>query len=94
MLKRIRYQIQQNKFFGKLYEDFMKEYEALEHMTLTSPSKYHNQTVFLPHHGVLRENSTTTKLRVVFNGSLRTTSGISLNDCVREGRDIKRETRR
>lgn len=35
---------------------------------------------FIPHHGVLRECSSTTKLRVVFNASCPTSSGLSFND--------------
>lgn len=50
-----------------------------------------NPTVYLPHHGVLRENSTTTKLRVVFNGSLRTSTGISLNDCLHIGQKLQQD---
>ncbi|RVE41594.1 hypothetical protein evm_013754 [Chilo suppressalis] len=35
---------------------------------------------FLPHHGVFRDDSATTKLHVVFNASQPTSSGKSLND--------------
>lgn len=35
---------------------------------------------FMPHHGVLRSDSSTTKLRVVFDASSPTTSGFSLNN--------------
>ena len=35
---------------------------------------------FLPHHGVLKESSFTTKLRTVFNRSSKLRSGVSLND--------------
>lgn len=35
---------------------------------------------YLPHHGVMRGSSSTTKLRIVFNGSVAGTTGISLND--------------
>ncbi|XP_043263587.1 uncharacterized protein LOC122403866 [Colletes gigas] len=63
------------------YNQFMLEYEQLGHMsrfidsTNTLDSGY-----FLPHHAVFKETSTTTKLRVVFDGSAKTSSGISLNE--------------
>ncbi|XP_034947880.1 uncharacterized protein [Chelonus insularis] len=44
---------------------------------------------FLPHHGVLRPSSTTTKLKVVFNGSSPTSTGISLNDITHTGAKIQ-----
>ena len=34
----------------------------------------------LPHHCVFKEDSTTTKLRVVFDGSAKTSNGLSLNE--------------
>ncbi|GFW98123.1 reverse transcriptase domain-containing protein [Trichonephila clavipes] len=39
-----------------------------------------NICYYLPHHGVFWPDKTSTKLRVVFNGSAFTTSGLSLND--------------
>uniref|UniRef100_A0A2A4JM97 Uncharacterized protein n=1 Tax=Heliothis virescens TaxID=7102 RepID=A0A2A4JM97_HELVI len=63
---------------SKMYNNFMVEYESLGHMSkCTSVEPSGN---YLPHHGVLRESSSTTKLRVVFNASSTTTSGISFND--------------
>ncbi|GFV99929.1 hypothetical protein TNCV_3567201 [Trichonephila clavipes] len=35
---------------------------------------------FLPHHGVINDNRSTTKLRMVFDGSFKSTNGNSLND--------------
>ena len=35
---------------------------------------------FLPHQPIIKDSSTTTKLRVVFDGSQKTTTGVSLND--------------
>ncbi|XP_028176820.1 uncharacterized protein LOC114364741 [Ostrinia furnacalis] len=85
------YALAQNRFFAlerkldrsspeykKLYCDFMNEYIQLGHMTRINNYTFPNY--FLPHHGVLREHSTTTKLRVVFDASAKTTSGQSLND--------------
>ncbi|XP_071578899.1 uncharacterized protein [Temnothorax nylanderi] len=71
---------QRDSRFGELYRTFMREYEDLKHMEL-AVSQDHEITpeCYLPHHGVLRESSTSTKLRVVFNGSQQTPSGESLN---------------
>lgn len=62
----------------KMYKDFMTEYISLGHMSECN-IREDQLSYFIPHHGVLRESSSTTKLRVVFNASAPTTSGISLN---------------
>lgn len=64
---------------GKMYREFMSEYEQLGHMSEV-PLLSEQKTYFIPHHGVLRESSTTTKLRAVFNASAPTSSGVSLNN--------------
>ncbi|GFW22741.1 DUF1758 domain-containing protein [Trichonephila clavipes] len=43
---------------------------------------------YIPHHGILRPDKLTTKLRVVFNASSPTTTGASLNDILMKG-DVK-----
>lgn len=43
---------------------------------------------FLPHHDVMRESSTTTKLRIVFNGSQKTRAGESLNSSLLVGANL------
>jgi hypothetical protein len=50
--------------------------------------KHVEGTHFLPHHAVLKEDSTATKLRVVFDGSAKTTNGISLNESMHVGPKI------
>lgn len=64
--------------FKERYVKFMSEYLSLGHMS-ECDSDSTSTPYFIPHHGVLNENSTTTKLRVVFNASSPTTTGISLN---------------
>lgn len=77
------------------YQSFMREYLELDHMEeVVNPSSndsQYNQTYFLPHHSVIKESSTTTKLRVVFNASSRTTSQLSLNDVLLCGPTIQQD---
>ena len=43
---------------------------------------------FLPHDGVWKETSTTTKLRTVFNGSSKVKTGVSVNDLLHVGPNL------
>lgn len=69
-----------NKALRQLYVEFLDQYLQLGHMTDVTSSRGNNFEYYLPHHGVLKEESTTTKLRVVFNASSKTSSGVSLSD--------------
>ena len=40
---------------------------------------------YINHHGVLKPESTTTPLRIVYDCSCKTQAGVSLNDCLEEG---------
>lgn len=62
----------------EMYKSFMNEYELLGHMSLCDTTN--KDAHFIPHHGVMRECSTTTKLRVVFNASSPTNTGVSFNN--------------
>ncbi|XP_011859616.1 PREDICTED: uncharacterized protein LOC105557081 [Vollenhovia emeryi] len=48
-----------------------------------------HRIVYLPHHGVIKEDSSSTKLRAVFDASSKTSSGQSLNDILRVGPTIQ-----
>jgi hypothetical protein len=56
------------------YSKFIQEYLQL---VKNLPDK---NSIYLPHHAVLKESSTTTRLRVVFDASAKTTNNRSLND--------------
>lgn len=66
--------------FKKQYAEFIKEYISLGHMTENTTPDKDEYTYIMPHHGVLRETSLTTKLRVVFDASAVTSSGLSFNN--------------
>ena len=80
MLKVMEERFKRDPKLKLAYSDFMNEYVNLEHMVATKFTTVDNHSFFLPHRGVWKESSTTTKLRTVFNGSARLKSGISLND--------------
>ena len=48
-------------------------------------------TYFLPHHAVFKHSSSTTKLRVVFDGLAKTTNGLSLNDILLVGPNVQQD---
>ncbi|XP_055632898.1 uncharacterized protein LOC129773321 [Toxorhynchites rutilus septentrionalis] len=74
------------------YHSFMSEYLSFGHMRLVSASEHEpHQTHYLPHHAVLKEASTTTKVRVVFDGSAKTSTGHSLNDALQVGPIVQDE---
>lgn len=45
--------------------------------------------VYLPHHCVIKESSESTKLRIIFDASSKTNSGISLNDLLHVGSTLQ-----
>ncbi|GFT06214.1 integrase catalytic domain-containing protein [Trichonephila clavipes] len=51
-----------------LYAEFLKEYEELGHLERVVESSEPPTHYYIPHHGVLRPEKLTTKLRIVFNG--------------------------
>lgn len=78
----------------KQYNDFMTEYITLGHMEkVDDDSRANVKRCFLPHHPVLRESSTTTKCRVVFDASCKTSTGVSLNDTLLVGPIVQQDLR-
>ncbi|GAB0089833.1 hypothetical protein DMENIID0001_044500 [Sergentomyia squamirostris] len=72
------------------YVDFMREYHALGHMSpVNNYDGPEHKVYYLPHHAVMKAESTTTKLRVVFDASCKTSTGTSLNDILHTGPKIQ-----
>ncbi|XP_037821723.1 uncharacterized protein LOC119610536 [Lucilia sericata] len=69
-----------NPVIKNMYDDVVKEYLTLDHMRPVKDSP--SSSCYLPHHPVIKLDRKTTKLRVVFNASNKTSNGNSLNDCL------------
>lgn len=86
--------LDRNPEFRQQYKEFIDEYRDLGHMQRThdyeDPSINH---YYLPHHAVVREDSSTTKLRVVFDASCKTPTGPSLNDALMVGPTVQEDIR-
>lgn len=90
-LRRLEQPMSTDSTYQLLYVEFLNEYQTLGHMSPNLQENSDNLSVkyYLPHHGVLREDSSSTKLRVVFNGSSRTTTGIFLNEILHSGAKLQ-----
>ncbi|XP_018313282.1 uncharacterized protein [Mycetomoellerius zeteki] len=90
LLNKLNKRFELDSTYFRMYSDFIKEYVTLHHMELLSASQPEiPSSYYLPHHGVLKKEHLTTKLRVVFNGSSKTTSGFSLNDLLHVGSKLR-----
>lgn len=73
------------------YSKFMHEYETLGHMIEVFGSNATEGGYFIPHHPVFKRDSHTTKLRVVFDVSSKSSNGTSLNDALLVGPTIQED---
>src|SRR5699024_3285204 len=64
--------------FKQQYINFIREYLDLEHMELVPPAEAASfepsSSFYLSHHGVIKLSSSTTRLRVVFDGSAKSSN--------------------
>ena len=76
------------------YTEFVNEFIPLQRLEKVPVEEYEidsEKVNFLPHHWVHKEDSTTTKTRVVFDGSAKSTSSVSLNDTLMVGPTIQQD---
>ncbi|XP_053956140.1 uncharacterized protein LOC128861784 [Anastrepha ludens] len=79
----LEYKLSKNSSLLKSYREFIHDYEQMQHMKVIENVKQGRN--FIPHHCVMKTDSSTTKLRVVFDASCQTSNGKSLNDVLRVG---------
>ncbi|XP_077287395.1 uncharacterized protein LOC143912092 [Arctopsyche grandis] len=71
------------------YNKVLEEYINSGHMSECEPPEAHEVHCYSPHHVVVKESSLTTKYRVVFDASAKTTSNISLNNILMVGPSVQ-----
>ena len=78
---------------SKLRESYnanVKEYLQLHHAERVPSDELNDvNSYYMPHHGVVKDSSSTTKLRVVFDASAKSSTGTSLNDCLMIGPKVQ-----
>jgi len=68
------------------YNEAMKDYLNTGHMSKVNPTITDTQTLYyIPHQTVIRPESSTTKMRIVFDASAKTSTGMSLIDILHCG---------
>ncbi|XP_065356265.1 uncharacterized protein LOC135950662 [Calliphora vicina] len=81
--------LKENPLLKNEYCKIMEELLSMGHMKKVDPSC--NGKYYLPHQAVVRESSLTTKVRVVFDASSKTTNGKSLNDILQVGPKLQKD---
>ncbi|CAG9137619.1 unnamed protein product [Plutella xylostella] len=79
------------------YSNFLTNYEDQSHMEKVPETEKQRldgkKPYYLPHHAVIRESSTSTKLRVVFDGSAKPVKGNSINEELLIGPPLQQDIR-
>lgn len=79
--------LQKDQELYKQYKAVIDEYIELNHMVKVEGEP--EDGFFLPHHAVIKSSSQTTKVRIVFDGSALSSTGLSLNDTLMVGPTIQ-----
>lgn len=83
--------LSKNEDLKRQYSEFMSEYIDSEHMSPTLSLEGSAGAYYIPHHCVLKPESNINKLRVVFDASLKSSNGSSLNDTLLIGPKLQRD---
>lgn len=89
-LKSIEKRLKRQPKLRQAYHNLMSKYLQLGHMKEVLPGDIQSKpSYYISYHAVLKEDSNTIKLRVVFDASCKTRIGVSLNDCINVGLTIQ-----
>ncbi|XP_027842478.2 uncharacterized protein LOC114123628, partial [Aphis gossypii] len=91
-LHRLETRLGKSDELRKQYNAAMQDYLDSDHMTEVPPAQRIVEPVYYtPHQAVIKLESTTTKLRVVYDASAITTTGMSLNDNLYPGPKLQQD---
>lgn len=71
-----------------LYDEVIREHIDKNYLSEVQNDQS-DKAYYIPHHAIVREDRTTTKVRVVLDASAKTTSGLSLNDILHAGPSLQ-----
>jgi len=91
-LKGIKSRFKRDLTFKSQYVAFLDEYVSLGHMQRVQPPTAEEIISFyLPHYCVFKTVEQTSKIRVIFDASCRSSSGVSLNDALLVGPIVQQD---
>lgn len=85
----LEHRFSRNSELRRQYIEFLNEYQDLNHMSNSLKGNETSMGLYIPHHAVLKEDSITTKIRVVFDGSAKPSTGVALNETLMVGPEIQ-----
>ncbi|XP_050555461.1 uncharacterized protein LOC126911595 [Spodoptera frugiperda] len=92
-LNQLEKRLEKNPTLRTEYIKVMDEYINMDHMEEVPKEEINKESVYLPHHAVVKEEKETTKVRIVFNASQKGNNGISLNDELLVGPQLQTDMR-
>jgi hypothetical protein len=83
---------QEHPDLHQAYSEFTQDYEELDHMNqINEDASSAEERYCLPHHAVFKSSDSTTRTRVVFDGSCCSSNGLSLNDTLLVGPTVPQD---
>lgn len=93
-LEQLEKRLDKDKDLKEEYTKVLMEYSDLEHMEKIDDKEEDTKKKFyMPHHAVIRQDKTTSKLRIVFDASCKGPNGKSLNDNMMVGPKLQLDLR-
>lgn len=79
--------LEQDTTLNLEYTRVINKYKTLGHMSLVNHLPHDG--FYMPHHAVIKQSSNTTKVRIVFDASAKSTNGVFINDLLMVGPTIQ-----